>query len=251
MTEISSDDYETQASPTTLQPWSFVINYPPESELELCNPGDVHPLHEKHITYEVGQEEAMNSNDSYNNAEGVIQPIEVHSVQGCPGKSPRMSLLQPQAAPGVRDSRRLSINPAELIACLNSSNFNRTAIRDFFNQAGKETFDSADQPYPDSNSLDLYFNKTLRDKNVEVGTDFALSVEVSVPDVEACWELDGIELIPENSDKYTFVSEGRMHVLLVHGSTFDDEGQYVCQMGHLTTEAYVTIIDGRPIYFLV
>ena len=254
MTEQSSDGSEYQHSSTTLHPWSFVINYPPESELELCNPGDVYPLHEKPAVYEVAPEETINPNAGNAVDEGLNQPMENINLQGCPPPhSSRMSLLHPHAATAVRDSRRLSINPAELIACLNSSNFNRTAIREFFNQAGKETFDSADQPYPDNDNDcgDLYFNKTLRDKTIEVGADFAMSVEVSLPDIEAFWELDGMELIPENSDKYTFVSEGRMHVLLVHASTFDDEGEYVCQVGHLTTEAYVTVIDGKPMHSLI
>ncbi len=160
------------------------------------------------------------------------------------GRDP--DLLSPPEPP---EPRRLSVDPDALLEVLNSSNFNKEAIRDFFDRSLGDALprDETDAPRDeeDKRSLGLYFTKGLRDKTVESGRDFALTVEVSHPDREAGWDLDGMELIPENSDKYTFVSEGRVHVLIVHDACVDDEGDYSCAVSGISTTAFITVQGER------
>ena len=116
--------------------------------------------------------------------------------------------------------------------------------------------DDFDEMYfADSDELDdeeeLYFVHPLIDKTVQEGSDFALTVELSKSNVQVKWCLDGIEIIPENCSKYSFVSEAPTHVLLVHDVDVDDEGEYSCQAGRKYIEAYVTVIDMQGNYGLL
>ena len=156
-----------------------------------------------------------------------------------------MDLLSP---PDPQEARRLSVDPAALLDVINSTNFDKEAIRKFLDDSLGDAVhqvevDSAKEE-EEKPLLELYFTKGLRDKIVEAGKDFALTVEVSHANQEAEWTLDGLDLIPENSDKYTFVSEGRVHVLLVHDTVSDDEGDYSCTIAGLSTSAYITV-NGR------
>ena len=159
-----------------------------------------------------------------------------------------MDLLSP---PDPQEARRLSVDPAALLDVLNSTNFDKGAIRKFLDDSLGDAVhqvevDSAKEE-EEKPLLELYFTKGLRDKTVEAGKDFALTVEVSHANQEAEWALDGMDLIPENNDKYTFVSEGRVHVLLVHDTVSDDEGDYSCTIAGLSTSGFITV-NGRKIF---
>ncbi len=156
--------------------------------------------------------------------------------------SHEMELLSP---PRTEEPRRLSVDPDALLEVLNSSNFNKEAIRDFFSETlgdavQQEEIHSARQE-EERPLLELHFTKGLRDKTVEAGRDFALTVEVSHADLDAEWSLDELDLIPQNSAKYTFVSEGRVHVLIVHDANPDDEGDYACAVDGSETAAFITV----------
>ena len=156
-----------------------------------------------------------------------------------------MDLLSP---PEPQGSRRLSVDPNALQEVLNSTNFDKEAIRKFFDESLGDAVhqvevDSAKEE-EEKPLLELYFTKGLRNKTVEAGKDFALTVEISHANQEAEWALDGMDLVPENNEKYTFVSEGRVHVLIVHDTVSDDEGDYSCTIAALSTEAYITV-NGR------
>lgn len=90
---------------------------------------------------------------------------------------------------------------------------------------------------------DLYFLHPLYDKDVEKGSDFAFTVELSKDDAEIFWFLDGIELTKENPAKYTFACDGTVHVLLVHDVNEGDEGEYVCRAAHRSLDAYITVVE--------
>ena len=142
------------------------------------------------------------------------------------------------------ESRRLSIDPVALQEVLNSTNFNKEAVRNFLNESLGEALHQVNvtsATQEEKPLLELHFSKGLRNKTVDVGKDFALTVELSHTDQLAEWALDGMDLIQENSDKYTFVSEGRVHVLIVHDTVCGDEGDYSCTVAGSTTVAFIAV----------
>ncbi len=96
-----------------------------------------------------------------------------------------------------------------------------------------------------SASEHIYITDGLIDQIVYVHSNFALTVEVTAENAQVTWYLDDIDLIPENSDKYSFVCEYKRHVLHVHDACFDDEGEYSCVVGTDRTQGYITVLDGK------
>ena len=90
-----------------------------------------------------------------------------------------------------------------------------------------------------------YFLKRLTDQTVCVGSTCTLTVEVSDPASMVVWYIDGIDLIPEDCEKYTFMHENTVHVLHVHDICEDDEGDYVCALPYKETSCYVRVVSSQ------
>ncbi|XP_046554801.1 titin-like [Haliotis rubra] len=88
----------------------------------------------------------------------------------------------------------------------------------------------------------VYFVKTLEDlEALEGDNSFQLDVTLSKPDVHVDWHFDDVQLQP--SEKYEFVISDADRSLLVYDINLDDEGEYSCRVGDISTTAFVAVLE--------
>lgn len=91
---------------------------------------------------------------------------------------------------------------------------------------------------------------TLKLVDVEAleGESATYTCEVSNENVPVSWFKDGRHIHP--SKKYDITSQGKVHSLVVHDLTIEDEADYTAVAGNQETTAYL-YVDGKKIMYIL
>ena len=83
------------------------------------------------------------------------------------------------------------------------------------------------------------FSKPLTGQNIKQKETLVLECELTKPNVEVCWQKDGLKIKSDSRVQMSF--NDCLHKLEIADVTMDDGGTYTCVCGKETTECSITV----------